>query len=223
MATRGDRYLPMAGDFINRNMSYVVRSTRVGVTGFLRELQQTVWSITPGVPLGNMRTLDGILARKLNQVSDFGKILDPYADSTFRLSCFFAFASQAHGKWIPIWMVMVLFYRFGLHKPVTPPWTIVFLPFLVLGTSLLSLGMAYLLAALTVTYRDFRFIIQFAVQIWMWVSFVMIPVPGNMLGRKMAWVVLYANPMYGYVSTYRKILVPNVEMWSPWNWTMIRL
>jgi len=120
-----------------------------------------------------------------------------------------------------VFLVMVLFYRFGLHKPVTPPWTIVFLPFLVLGTSLLSLGMAYLLAALTVTYRDFRFIIQFAVQIWMWVSFVMIPVPGGMLGRKMAWVVLYANPMYGYVSTYRKILVPNVEMWSPWNWTML--
>ena len=55
--------------------------------------------------------LDGIIARRLNQVSDFGKILDPYADSTFRLSVFFAFASQAHGKWIPIWMVMVLFYR----------------------------------------------------------------------------------------------------------------
>ncbi len=55
--------------------------------------------------------LDGIIARKFNQVSDFGKILDPYADSTFRLSVFFSFASQAHGKWIPIWMVMILFYR----------------------------------------------------------------------------------------------------------------
>jgi len=55
--------------------------------------------------------LDGVLARRLNQVSDFGKLLDPYADSTFRLSCFFAFASQAHGKWIPLWMVMILFYR----------------------------------------------------------------------------------------------------------------
>jgi len=55
--------------------------------------------------------LDGILARRLNQVSDFGKLLDPYADSTFRLSCYFAFASQAHGKWIPLWMVMILLYR----------------------------------------------------------------------------------------------------------------
>jgi len=122
-----------------------------------------------------------------------------------------------------VFLAMVAYYRVFAHKPVTPPWTIVFLPFLVLGTSLLSLGMAYLLAALTVTYRDFRFIIQFGVQIWMWVSFVMIPVPANMLGRRLAWIVLYGNPMYGYVSTYRKILVPNVETWSPWNWKMLAI
>jgi CDP-diacylglycerol---glycerol-3-phosphate 3-phosphatidyltransferase len=55
--------------------------------------------------------LDGIIARHLNQVSNFGKLLDPYADSTFRLSVYFAFASHAHGKWISIWMVMILLYR----------------------------------------------------------------------------------------------------------------
>lgn len=54
---------------------------------------------------------DGMLARRLNQVSDFGKLLDPYADSMFRLTCFFSFASHSHGKWIPLWMVMILLYR----------------------------------------------------------------------------------------------------------------
>jgi predicted permease len=62
-------YLPMAGDFINRNMSYVVRSTRVGAPGFLREVQHAVWSITPGVPLGNVRTLDAVLAQSMAQTS----------------------------------------------------------------------------------------------------------------------------------------------------------
>jgi predicted permease len=62
-------YLPMAGDFVSRNMSYVVRATRVGAQGFLRELQQAVWSISPTVPLGNVRTLDGILAQSMAQTS----------------------------------------------------------------------------------------------------------------------------------------------------------
>jgi ABC-type antimicrobial peptide transport system permease subunit len=53
----------------SRNMSYVVRSTRVGVSGFLRELQQAVWSINPDVPLGNVRTLDDIMARSMARTS----------------------------------------------------------------------------------------------------------------------------------------------------------
>ncbi len=62
-------YLPMAGDFVSRNMSYVVRATRVGAPGFLRELQQAVWSTSPSVPLGSVRTLDGILAQSMAQTS----------------------------------------------------------------------------------------------------------------------------------------------------------
>jgi predicted permease len=63
-------YMPMADrQGQSRNMSYVVRSSRVGASGFLRELQQAVWSINPNVPLGNVRTLDQILARSMAQTS----------------------------------------------------------------------------------------------------------------------------------------------------------
>ncbi|HYG76895.1 MAG TPA: CDP-diacylglycerol--glycerol-3-phosphate 3-phosphatidyltransferase [Planctomycetota bacterium] len=86
-----------------------------GEGGFLKDVmskQAGLWACLVVLSLSELSdVLDGILARRLNQVSDFGKLLDPYADSTFRLSCFFAFASHAHGKWIPLWMVMILFYR----------------------------------------------------------------------------------------------------------------
>ncbi|GMV83218.1 MAG: CDP-diacylglycerol--glycerol-3-phosphate 3-phosphatidyltransferase [Planctomycetota bacterium] len=86
-----------------------------GERGFLSAWlspQTGLWACLAVIVLSEVSDiLDGIIARRYNLVSNFGKILDPYADSTFRLSVFFSFASQAHGKWIPLWMVMILFYR----------------------------------------------------------------------------------------------------------------
>lgn len=60
--------------------------------------------------------LDGFFARRYGQVSDFGKLMDPYADSAFRLTVLFSFSSrvasgQTGDPWIPLWTVVVLFYR----------------------------------------------------------------------------------------------------------------
>jgi predicted permease len=60
-------YVPMAND--NRDMAYVVRSGRVGAPGFLRELQQAVWSINPNLPLGKVQTLNEIQAHSMAQTS----------------------------------------------------------------------------------------------------------------------------------------------------------
>ncbi len=54
--------------------------------------------------------LDGYFARKWNQVSDFGKLMDPYADSAFRLTALFSFAGSGH-RWVALWIVVVLLYR----------------------------------------------------------------------------------------------------------------
>jgi len=105
-------------------------------------------------------------------------------------------------------------YHFFSDAHFTPPWTIVFVPLLIIPTIIAAMGMAYTLSALTVTYRDFRFIIPVMVQLWMWLSFVMFPrdvwayhiVDGVKMPREkfLQWEwVLSLNPMYGIVQAYR--------------------
>src|SRR5205814_1612844 len=94
---------------------------------------------------------------------------------------------------LPIFAAMMAIYR------VVPPWQVVFLPGLIILSIMMAAGVAYVLSALTVTHRDFRFIIPVVVQLWMWLSFVMIPMPDMFLQRKLGYVIVYGNPMYGLV------------------------
>lgn len=55
--------------------------------------------------------LDGKIARRFNLTTDFGKILDPLADSVSRLSIFLAFFQLGYAN---IWMILVFFYRDSL-------------------------------------------------------------------------------------------------------------
>lgn len=52
---------------------------------------------------------DGFIARKYNTVTDLGKILDPMADSIFRLSVFFTFTQGVVG--LPLLLVLIIFFR----------------------------------------------------------------------------------------------------------------
>jgi lipopolysaccharide transport system permease protein len=63
-----------------------------------------------------------------------------------------------------------------------------------------ALGVGTLLAALTVSYRDFTHITPFLVQIWMYVTPVVFPV--SLVPQRWQWL-LYLNPMTGLVEGFR--------------------
>lgn len=52
--------------------------------------------------------VDGAVARKMGTVSDVGKILDPMADSLYRISVFLGFVAAG---WMPIWMFYIVLIR----------------------------------------------------------------------------------------------------------------
>ncbi len=55
--------------FVNRYLSYVVRSGRTGSQGFLTELSHAVWSVNPNLPLANVHTLKEIYTKSLARTS----------------------------------------------------------------------------------------------------------------------------------------------------------
>jgi lipopolysaccharide transport system permease protein len=85
-----------------------------------------------------------------------------------------------------------------------PSASIILLPLLVLITTMAALGVGTLLAALVVTYRDFRYVIPFLIQLWLFASPVAYPyneVPAE-------WRLLYAlNPLAGMISGFRSALL----------------
>jgi CDP-diacylglycerol--glycerol-3-phosphate 3-phosphatidyltransferase len=51
---------------------------------------------------------DGYIARKHNQVSDTGKLLDPYADKIWRFSAFLCIGMRGYAD---LWMIAIIFWR----------------------------------------------------------------------------------------------------------------
>jgi predicted permease len=63
-------YWPLLNeDYRWRTMAFAVRSTRVGRSGFLRELEQAVWSVNANLPLARVQTLKEIQDRSMAQTS----------------------------------------------------------------------------------------------------------------------------------------------------------
>lgn len=90
-----------------------------------------------------------------------------------------------------------------IYYGVTPTAQVLFLPVLILLTALFALGVGTWMSALNVKYRDVRFALPFLIQLWLFVSSVILP--SSAVPEKWRWLLML-NPMSGIIEGYRSAL-----------------
>lgn len=98
-----------------------------------------------------------------------------------------------------------------LYYGVVPTWTLLLLPVMGILLVMTSLGVGILIAALNVKYRDFRYVVPFLLQVWMFATPVVYP--ASMVPERWRWVVAL-NPMSGMVEGFRACLLGQVPDWG---------
>jgi lipopolysaccharide transport system permease protein len=92
---------------------------------------------------------------------------------------------------------LMIYYRVSLTT------NLFFLIPLTLLMALFSLGVGTWMSALNVKYRDVRFALPFLIQLWLFVSSVILP--SSSIPQKWRWL-LWLNPMSGIIEGYRSAL-----------------
>ena len=98
-------------------------------------------------------------------------------------------------------LLLIFFYfLFQNNTSLNPNSYIFLLPFLIFLTGLLSLGIGVLITSLTTKYRDFRFLIQFGIQLWMYASPIIYPL--STLNGKIKLIAIL-NPITSIIETFK--------------------
>ncbi len=118
-------------------------------------------------------------------------------------------SASAGSSFVDLCISFLVFFILMLIYGVAPGWDALAVPGLVLLTLCASLGTGLFLAALTVSYRDFRYVIPFMMQLWMYLSPVIFPV--SLVPERFQWI-LALNPLTGIIDGFRSALLG-----TPWN------
>lgn len=104
-----------------------------------------------------------------------------------------------------ILLLLMAYYEVG--------WTLQLLavPLLLTGVVMTIIGVGCWLSALTVAYRDFRFVIPFLIQTWMFLTPVIYP--PKLVPEGWQWL-LRLNPMTGYVGGFRSAFLGQPFDWA---------
>jgi lipopolysaccharide transport system permease protein len=122
-------------------------------------------------------------------------------------------AAAVGGCFVDFLVGLALYAVILLLSGIVPGRGILLLPALVALMIIASLGIVFLLAALTVSYRDFKYITPFGVQLLMYLSPIVYPT--NIVPEKYRWIFAL-NPMVGVVDGWRSAILG-----KPWDTHLI--
>ncbi len=89
-------------------------------------------------------------------------------------------------------------------------WQIALMPLFFLGLAVLALGLSAWLSSVTVVYRDFRFVLPFMLQMWMYLTPVIYPL--SFVPQDWRWLI-YLNPVAGWLEGIRACILGNTIDW----------
>ena len=93
---------------------------------------------------------------------------------------------------------MMIYYGVGWSL------NLIMAPVLLLAIMFTALGVGTCLSALTVSYRDFRYVVPFMVQLWMFVTPVIYP--ASLIPAQWRWL-FQLNPMSGLIEGFRAVFL----------------
>jgi lipopolysaccharide transport system permease protein len=106
---------------------------------------------------------------------------------------------------------VMLLIMVGWHGAV-PGWSFALIPLPMLGLVVAALGVGTLLSALTVAYRDFRYVVPFMVQLWMFAT-PSIYMQADSESSSRLQYVLPLNPAYGLIANFRQAMLGGAIDW----------
>jgi len=102
-----------------------------------------------------------------------------------------------------ILLLIVYIYEISTSNTIEPNWTLCLFPLFILLTSLMGLGFGLIISSLTTKYWDLRFLVQFGVQLLMFMSTVITPFSN--LENKPTWMqnAIIGNPISSFIEAVR--------------------
>lgn len=99
-----------------------------------------------------------------------------------------------------LFLVIWIYYLYHHEYTIEPNLYIVLFPLLIVLTGLLSLGIGIIITSITTKYRDFRFLIQFGIQLWMYATPIIYPL-SSLSGNLQTMAMI--NPMTSVIETFK--------------------